>query len=245
MAGRTTKRTTTRGESIPTDVLDDVLDAERAQAKKDQGLGPEFDDAARELREKMRLRDSQRLFEWRANEADAKEFDRESFRKRVKDIVGKGDAPSDPPPPPAEEPAAREAPAPAPHRTTSVTDERQHLVRWAALAVGLAAIVGMLIAKLVAMPSPSAPAAAPAEGATQATATATAAPTPTTTADASATATASIAPPSTASTSAPAKTSGVAANDPPAPRPSPTTTSPPPKPTTTSSGPGLLFTSQR
>ncbi len=77
-------------KSLPTGVLEDILDEERAAKERDKALGPEFQKAAEDLRRDMQLRASQRLFDWQhlADEGDVGVADPEELKRRIEARFG-------------------------------------------------------------------------------------------------------------------------------------------------------------
>lgn len=113
-------------DSIPSSLLDDLLDRERAAQDKAKALGPEFQSAAQELRDKFNLRPSQPLLQWDSLVEDGARpptVDHEALRARVEGKLGAPASSAEevsPAPPPAEQPrpqAALQSPS------VSVSDE--------------------------------------------------------------------------------------------------------------------------
>lgn len=78
-------------DSIPSGLLDDLLDRERAAAEQAKALGPEFQSAAQELREQFNLRPSQPLLQWDSLVEDGARpptIDHDVLRGRVEGALG-------------------------------------------------------------------------------------------------------------------------------------------------------------
>lgn len=78
-------------DSIPSGLLDDLLDRERAAEEKAKALGPEFQSAAQELRDKFNLRPSQPLLQWDSlveEGARPPVVDHQALRARVEGELG-------------------------------------------------------------------------------------------------------------------------------------------------------------